>query len=331
METKKIFVALIAILAVLALVSCAGGGDSNSGGGSDSGGDNTQSEHVHTEEIIPAKEATCTENGLTEGKKCTDCGEILVVQEIIPASHKYENSYTCVICKEELYKPSDGLEYALSDDGTYYTVTGIGLCSDRNIVIPYTYNELPITSIGDRAFYRCVGRLTEIVIPDSVTRIGDGAFANCVSLMSIMVDEDNKYFKSIDNNLYSKYGEKLIQYAIGKKDTYFEIPSGVTCIDRYAFISCDSLTSVAIGNSVTSIGEYTFAYCDSLTEIVIPNSIKNIGNYAFENCNNLTIYCEAESKPSSWDAYWNSSSRPVVWGHIHEYENGECVCGMKEQ
>ena len=38
---------------------------------------------AHTEEIIPGKAATCTEAGLTEGKKCSVCGEILVAQEEI--------------------------------------------------------------------------------------------------------------------------------------------------------------------------------------------------------------------------------------------------------
>ena len=37
----------------------------------------------HTEEILPAKAATCTETGLTEGKKCSVCGEILVAQKTI--------------------------------------------------------------------------------------------------------------------------------------------------------------------------------------------------------------------------------------------------------
>ena len=44
----------------------------------------TESECQHTEEIIPGKAATCTESGLTEGKKCSVCGEILVAQEVIP-------------------------------------------------------------------------------------------------------------------------------------------------------------------------------------------------------------------------------------------------------
>ena len=39
----------------------------------------------HEEEILPAKKATCTESGLTEGKKCSICGEVLVAQTTVPA------------------------------------------------------------------------------------------------------------------------------------------------------------------------------------------------------------------------------------------------------
>ena len=41
----------------------------------------------HTEQTIPGTPATCTETGLTEGKKCAVCGEILVAQEVIPATN----------------------------------------------------------------------------------------------------------------------------------------------------------------------------------------------------------------------------------------------------
>ncbi|MGM9600946.1 MAG: leucine-rich repeat protein [Faecousia sp.] len=40
----------------------------------------------HTEETIPGKAPTDTETGLTEGKKCSVCGEILVAQQVIPAT-----------------------------------------------------------------------------------------------------------------------------------------------------------------------------------------------------------------------------------------------------
>ncbi|MBQ9744981.1 MAG: leucine-rich repeat domain-containing protein, partial [Clostridia bacterium] len=52
--------------------------------------------------------------------------------------------------------------------------------------------------------------------------------------------------------------------------------------------SCDSLTSVTIGNGVTSIGRYAFSVCTSLTSVTIPNSVTSIGYRAFWCCTGLT-------------------------------------------
>ena len=57
----------------------------------------------HVEEAIAGKDATCTETGLTDGKKCSICGSIILAQEIIPvnghkASEEDYNCETAVIC-----------------------------------------------------------------------------------------------------------------------------------------------------------------------------------------------------------------------------------------
>ena len=39
----------------------------------------------HTEEVVAGKDATCTEDGLTEGKKCSVCNEVLVEQTVVSA------------------------------------------------------------------------------------------------------------------------------------------------------------------------------------------------------------------------------------------------------
>lgn len=41
--------------------------------------------HKHNVVSIPGKAATCTEDGLTDGEICSECGEILIAQEAIPA------------------------------------------------------------------------------------------------------------------------------------------------------------------------------------------------------------------------------------------------------
>ena len=122
----------------------------------------------------------------------------------------------------ETVTDSQGVEYTLSDDGTYYIVSGY-VVEPTEVVIPAEYNGLPVKEIGDSAFRSC-SSLTSITLPNSVISIGDDAFYACCSLTSIT------------------------------------IPDSVIGIGNYAFIYCSSLTSITIPDSVISIGDDAFYY-----------------------------------------------------------------------
>ena len=100
--------------------------------------------------------------------------------------------------------------------------------------------------------------------------IDSSAFYGCSDLTSLTVTANNTYYKSIDGNLYSKDGELLIQYAIGKSNTSFVIPDSVTSIGVCAFQNCRYLTSIVIPDSVTSISTDTFKGCSTLESITLP-------------------------------------------------------------
>ena len=138
-----------------------------------------------------------------------------------------------------------------------------------NILIPDS-----VTEIGRGAFYDCSG-LTGITIPDSVTEIGTGAFLYCTGLTGVTIPDS-----------VAEIGESAFFGCTGLTD--ITIPDSVTVIGEYAFNGCTGLTGIAIPDSVTVIGNSAFNGCTGLTSIEIPDSVTKIGGYAFSDCTGLT-------------------------------------------
>ena len=119
-------------------------------------------------------------------------------------------------------------------DGTILTISGNG---DMQDYLGEYYVEDSVEYFYDYAPWK--GKISKVIIEDSVTSIGNKAFYYCDSLTSITIGDS------------------------------------VTSIGSSAFYSCDSLTSVSIGNSVTSIGDYAFYYCDRLKRVYYRGSISD--------------------------------------------------------
>ncbi len=201
---------------------------------------------------------------------------------------------------------SKGLMYALNDDGKSYAVVHIGTCYDANVVIPETYNGLPVTRIGDAAFLN--SHIRSIVIPKTVTRIGHVAFRGCTKLKKVTMPIMDQFIGVYDSRkehrhntgVFDKCTDIELILTIGEIDyicnngfqyadqiTSITIPDGTVSIGRNAFAECTNLKSINIPNSVTEICYEAFFKCVSLKEIDIPSSVTEIGGQAFRECTAL--------------------------------------------
>ncbi|MBA4150695.1 MAG: leucine-rich repeat domain-containing protein [Verrucomicrobia bacterium] len=150
-------------------------------------------------------------------------------------------------------------QFTFTTNNGAITVSGYD-CSGGDVVLPSTFNGMPVTSIGNYAFWAC-GSLTNVTIPSSVTNIGNAAFAICVNLTNVTMG------------------------------------GGVKTIGDHAFYHCNSLTNFTIPSSVTSIGKYSFK-CDNLIMVTIGSGVTNMAHTAFSECPRLIAVGVHTNNPS---------------------------------
>ena len=159
---------------------------------------------------------------------------------------------------------------------------------------------------GD-AFEDC-GKLKDLIIPEGILSIGGFAlpslktisfpatmehidslaFSDCRTPSEITVAEGNTVYKSVDGNLFSYDGTRLIRYASGKEDQTYTVPDGTVIIEGNAFEYAKHLTEVTLPDSVEEIGDQAFLYCEGLKTLPLGKGLRIIGGQAFGFCKSLT-------------------------------------------
>ena len=263
----------------------------------------------HTEVVINGYAATCEKSGLTDGKKCSACGEVLEAQkEIAKLGHSYtktvveptctEQGYTiykCETCGETYkddYVKAKGHDFS---NNAQFCLNGCGKVNP-NYVAPDT-STVQTGSCGDNVIYS-LNTETGVLTISGTGEMTDSPFSQNSSIKSVI----------IENGVTS-----ILTYAFSgcTSLTSITIPDSVTSIGESAFDGCTSLVSVTLSKSITTIEYSTFFGCSSLTSIEIPKSVTTIVNFAFCGCTNLK------------DVYYDGTQSE--WNKINIGHSNECL------
>lgn len=229
----------------------------------------------------------------------------------------------CTNCQCDVF--SEGLEYYFEideNDEAGIVITGLGTCTDRDIIIPEKLRGLPVVAVN---FYYSID-IDSIYIPNTVRSIRR---INSDNLKKVIIDEESSSLTEIAYEAFSGCSSleeinlpetcKKIGYdAFNRCSSLMNIDlSHVVEISNSAFYGCESLVDIDL-SSIQEIGTYAFAYTDSLNRVEIknapsftsmgynafydsgiryvsfPSSLASISDYAFYDCDNLETVVFAE-------------------------------------
>ena len=168
--------------------------------------------------------------------------------------------------------------------------TLIAVTGDVNSI---SINELT-ENILSSAMYG-MGNIKDIYIPASVKSIGKNSALGTHKLDKLVVDENNQYYTSYDNDLYDKNLKTLIKC---NKDGEVVVKEGVIEIISGAFLS-KGVNSITLPESLEKIsGGSTFP--SGISYIYIPKNVNDISSTSIVNVREIEV-SEENTKYKSID------------------------------
>ena len=278
--------------------------------------------------------------------------------ELSSAEILYESAYVSSEWPAQA-AASEGLTYGRQNG--YLCVSGIGTCTDTDIVIPATHNGEEVIGIMADAFRDC-GDLTSVVCSEGLGFIGERAFYDCEKLQSVALPSSIAFIEtaafygcdalaSVYYNapagMWYKVGigvlnDCLAETAVGSFEQVYPLGAskgleygwhndgliirGIgSCTDRDLVIP-----SYCHGANVTSIEYFAFYECASIRSVKIPDTVTEIGFCAFCHCtslNSVTVGSGVEKIDSQTFAECAMLNRVTLSAGVSEIKDGAfCKC-----
>lgn len=137
-----------------------------------------------------------------------------------------------------------------------------------NKITHHCLGDLNVTEIG-KGVFESLRKCKKIILPKNLNSL-EWSFWECRKLERIEFSSDscdNLKYKSIDGVLYSGDGKSLLAYPNAHGDCY-EVPEGVTTIKKFAFKSCDSITTLILPSTIKIIEINAFYRCIKMKRII---------------------------------------------------------------
>ena len=248
----------------------------------------------HTIVIDQGKAATCTTDGLTEGKHCSVCKTVLVPQEVIPASHNWEEDFTidkepscttegrksihCKKCgetKDEQVIPATGHDFTEWETIEETSCTKEGITQRRCKICGFTETkkldkkahewgteytvDQPATFAADGSKSIHCKNCETISEAIAIPRINSVKISATAYTYSGGVKTPSVTVKDANGNALHNKTDYIVQYASGRKNvgTYKVI---VTLKDNYSGKKTLSFTISPKGTAISSLSKSKKAF-----------------------------------------------------------------------
>ncbi len=180
----------------------------------------------------------------------------------------------CVVVARAETVTIDKIKYIL--DGQEAVVDQQDATLSGKIVIPQTVSvdgqSYVVTEMMENAFANT--KVRQVTLPEGMTTLPMMCFYWCESLQTVVLPST---ITSIGDYCF---------LSCSKLST-INIPEGVTSLGRMSFSYCGSLASLQLPSTLTEIGGACFSYCSSLSELALPDNISQLGTFTFQACSAL--------------------------------------------